>query len=46
MDTAAVPLLPPKMVYDLTQVNQVAVEMAEEIQADVVSCQGAVCKHR
>ena len=32
--------------YDLTQVNQVAVEMAEEIQADVVSCQGAVCKHR
>ncbi|MBQ8076198.1 MAG: hydroxymethylglutaryl-CoA lyase [Oscillospiraceae bacterium] len=31
--------------YDLEKLNQTAAEMAEEIQAAVVSCQGAVCKH-
>ena len=31
--------------YDLAMLNQAAAEMAEEIQAAVVSCQGAVCKH-
>lgn len=31
--------------YDLDLVNQTAAEMAAEIQATVVSCQGAVCKH-
>lgn len=32
--------------YDLAMLNQAAAEMAEEIQAAVVSCQGAVCKHK
>lgn len=31
--------------YNLEKLNQTAAEMAEEIQAAVVSCQGAVCKH-
>lgn len=31
--------------YDLEMLNQVAAEMAEEIRASVVSCQGAVCRH-
>lgn len=31
--------------YDLDLVNQTAAEMASEIQAAVVSCQGAVCRH-
>lgn len=31
--------------YDLSRLNQAAGEMADEIQASVVSCQGAVCKH-
>ena len=31
--------------YDLSLLNRTAAEMAEEIQASVVSCQGAVCKH-
>ena len=31
--------------YDLSLLNSTAAEMAEEIQASVVSCQGAVCKH-
>ena len=31
--------------YNLAILNQTAAEMAEEIQAAVVSCQGAVCKH-
>ncbi len=32
--------------YDLNLVNQTAAEMAGEIQASVVSCQGSLCKHR
>ena len=32
--------------YDLNLVNQTAAEMAAEIQASVVSCQGSLCKHR
>lgn len=31
--------------YNLDLVNQTAAEMAAEIQAAVVSCQGAVCRH-
>lgn len=31
--------------YDLDLLNQTAAEMAAEIRASVVSCQGAVCKH-
>lgn len=31
--------------YNLELVNQTAAEMAAEIQATVVSCQGSVCKH-
>ncbi|MBQ8089265.1 MAG: hydroxymethylglutaryl-CoA lyase, partial [Pyramidobacter sp.] len=31
--------------YDLNMLNATAAEMATEIQANVVSCQGAVCKH-
>lgn len=32
--------------YDLNKLNQTAAEMAVEIQATVVSAQGAVCKHK
>lgn len=31
--------------YDLNKLNQTAAEMAAEIQATVVSAQGAACKH-
>ena len=32
--------------YDLNKLNQTAAEMAAEIQATVMSAQGAVCKHK
>lgn len=31
--------------YDLEKVNAAAAEMAAEIQASIVSCQGSLCKH-
>ena len=30
--------------YDLGLLNRTAAEMAAEIQANIVSCQGAICK--
>ncbi len=31
--------------YNLDKLNQTAFEMTKEIQATIVSCQGAICKH-